>query len=141
VVATARGNDRHPNARVILEFHEAQGRFYAGGPEAPLRAKLTDDVTWHVPGRSAIAGTYRGMEEVLRYFAARRDLSRATFRIEIHDVLANDERAVILAGGQAERDGKRLVWETVGVFRVAGGKIEEGSLLPFDQYVFDEIWS
>jgi ketosteroid isomerase-like protein len=39
------------------------------------------------------------------------------------------------------RDGRELSWETVGVFRVADGRITECWLVPFDQSVFDEIWS
>jgi len=48
---------------------------------------------------------------------------------------------VLLAGGRAERDGGTIELETVGIFRIEDGKIAECWLLPFDQYVFDEIWS
>jgi ketosteroid isomerase-like protein len=102
---------------------------------------LSEDVVWHVPGRSAIAGDYRGRDQVLRYFVTRRDLARATFRIVVRGVLADDERAVILAGGRVQRDGESSVWETVGVFRIVNGKIAECWVLPYDQYSFDEIWS
>jgi hypothetical protein len=39
------------------------------------------------------------------------------------------------------RDGAVVSWETVGVFRVADGRIAECWLVPFDQATFDEIWS
>jgi hypothetical protein len=29
----------------------------------------------------------------------------------------------------------------VGVFRIADGRIAECWLVPFDQYLFDELWS
>ena len=131
----------HRNARLIREFHDAQNRFYAGGDQEPVRAMLSEDVAWHVPGRSAIAGDYRGRDEVLRYFVARRELAHATFRILVRGVLADDERAVIFAGGQVQRDGETSTWETVGVFRIADEKIAECWVLPYDQYSFDEIWS
>src|SRR5882762_7045705 len=133
--------EEHPNARLIRDFHAAQNRFYAGGDQEPVRAMLAPDVTWHVPGHSALAGDYVGRDEVLRYFAHRRKLAHATFRIAVRRVLADDERAVILAGGQLERDGETFRWETVGVFRVAAGTIAECWVLPYDQYAFDEIWS
>lgn len=133
--------DEHPNAHLIRVFHDAQNRFYAGGDQAPAGAMLTADVVWHVPGRSAIAGDYRGREEVLRYFATRRDLARATLRITVRDVIADDGRAVIFAGGALRRNGRSLDWETVSVFRIAGGRIAECWVLPYDQYRFDEIWS
>jgi ketosteroid isomerase-like protein len=50
-------------------------------------------------------------------------------------------RVVQLAGGRAVRDGQEVAWETVGVFRVAGGRIAECWLVPFDQPAFDRIWS
>jgi ketosteroid isomerase-like protein len=132
--------EEHPNARLIRDFHAAQNRFYAGGAQEPASVMLAPDVVWHVPGRSALAGDYVGRDEVLRYFAGRRKLSNATFRIAVRRVLADDERAVILAGGQLERDGKTFGWEVVGVFRLTDGTIAECWVLPYDQYVFDEIW-
>jgi ketosteroid isomerase-like protein len=134
-------SETHVNAGLIRTFHDAQNRFYAGGDQEQVRAMLADDVTWHVPGRSAIAGSYRGRDEVLRYFAARRELARATFRIVVHGVLADDERAVILAGGHVQHDGETSSWQTVSVFRLADGKIAECWVLPYDQSSFDEIWS
>jgi ketosteroid isomerase-like protein len=131
----------HLNARLIRDFHDAQNRFYAGGGQEWVRAMLAEDVVWHVPGRSAIAGVYRGRDEVLRYFVARRELAHATFRIVVHRVLADDERTVIFAGGQVQRDGEPRAWEIVGVFCIADGRIAECWVLPYDQYSFDEIWS
>jgi len=133
--------EEHPNARLIRDFHAAQNRFYAGGDQEPVRAMLAPDVAWHVPGRSALAGDYVGRDQVLRYFAGRRELAHATFRIAVRRVLADDERAVIFASGQLERDGETFAWEIAGVFRIAAGTIAECWVLPYDQYAFDEIWS
>jgi uncharacterized protein len=131
----------HPHAQLIREFHDRQNRFYAGGEQGPVGAMLTNDVTWHVPGHSAIAGEYRGRDEVLRYFARRRELADATFRIDVRGVLADDERGVILAGGQVQYGGETFAWGTVGIFRVTEGRIAECWVVPNDQHAFDEIWS
>jgi uncharacterized protein len=106
-----------------------------------MRGLLADDIAWHVPGRSPIAGHYHGHQEILGYFAARRAHAKATFRVRSRAILADDEWAVQLADGQLERDGQLRTWQTVGVFRIAGGKIAECWLVPFDQYLFDELWS
>jgi ketosteroid isomerase-like protein len=126
---------------LVREFHERQGRFYAGGDTEPLRELLTDDVIWHVPGRSPIAGDHEGIEAVTDYFERRRGLARATFRVHVREVLASDDLVIQLAGGTAELGGSDVQWETVGVFRTRDGKIAEGRLVPFDQYLFDEVWS
>ena len=139
--ARVRSASEHPHARLVRDFHERQNRFYAGGDQRPVCPMLAEDVVWHVPGRSAIAGDHRGREEVLRYFARRRELARATFRIDVRGVIADGERAVILAGGEVEHEGERLAWGTVGVFRVADAKIAECWVIPNDQDAFDRIWS
>src|SRR5258708_69062 len=133
--------DEHPNALLIREFHERQNRFYAGGDQTPVTAMLTEDVTWHVPGHSAIAGEHRGRDEVLRHFARRRELAEATFHIDVRGVLADDQRAVILASGEVEHGGETSTWGTVGIFRLAGGRIAECWVVPYDQLAFDRIWS
>ena len=126
---------------VVRRFHAEQARMYAGGSDDAVRTLLTDDVVWHVPGASAIAGEHRGVEAVSEYFRRRRDMLDGTFRVEVHGAALIADRVVQLAGGRALREGGEVSWETVGVFRVAGGRIAECWLVPFDQAVFDRIWS
>ena len=78
---------------------------------------------------------------MLDYFRRRRELARATFRIEVRGVLAAGDTVVQIAGGTAELGGQSRTWETVGIFRVVGGRIAEGWLVPLDQAAFDRIWS
>jgi ketosteroid isomerase-like protein len=134
-------SEPHPNTQLIRDFHDCQNHFYAGGDQEPVRAMLTENVIWHVPGASVIAGDYQGRDEVLRYFARRRELADATFRIDVRGVLADNERTVILAGGEVEHDGETFAWGTVGIFRVAEDRIAECWVVPYDQNAFDEIWS
>ena len=131
----------HPHAQLVRDFHDHQNRFYAGGEQTSAGAMLTDDVTWHVPGESAIANEYRGRDEVLRHFLRRREISDGTLRITVHGVLADEERAVILAAGQCSRGGEIFRWRTVSIFRVKQGQIAECWVVPYDQALFDGIWT
>ena len=133
--------DPHPHERLIRDFHDRQNDFYAGGDQQRVCALLSDDVVWHVPGGSPIAGDYKGRDEVLRYFAKRRELTGATFRIKVRSVLTDDERTLILATGEAERGGETREWGTVAIFRIAKGRIAECWVAPYDQDAYDEIWS
>jgi ketosteroid isomerase-like protein len=118
-----------------------QRRFYAGEDVvAHLRGLVAEDVVWHVPGRSVIAGEYRGLEQVLAYFTLRREIADNTFRITSRGVLADANRVVHFADGEAVIGGELRRWGTVGIFRISNGLIVECWLLPFDQYQFDEIW-
>lgn len=125
---------------VVRRFHAAQAVAYAGRGFDEVRALLSDDVVWHVPGASPIAGEHRGLDAVLAYMDLRRRTMDNTFSVEVHGSALIAGRVVQLAGGEAVRDGVPVAWETVGVFRVSGGRIAECWLIPFDQAAFDAIW-
>jgi ketosteroid isomerase-like protein len=131
----------HPHAQLVRDFHDHQNRFYAGGGQQSVGAMLTDDVVWHVPGESAIANEYRDRDNVLRHFMRRREISSATFRITVCGVIADDERAVILAAAQCSRGGELFQWRTVSIFRVDQGRIAECWVIPYDQTLFDRVWT
>jgi len=134
--------DRAEAVRLLRRLHAAQGAFYSGAEEAPVRELLTDDVHWHVPGRSAIAGDYHGVDAVLAYFRRRRDLARRTFRMHPGDVLVGDgARIAALTDGTAMIGGVERRWSTVGLYEIRDGRIGACWLLPLDAESFDEIWA
>jgi hypothetical protein len=127
---------------VVRRFYDLQARVYAGSASADsLREVLAAGVVWHVPGTSPIAGEHRGVDAVLSYMETRRRITDSTFRVTVRGAAMIAGRVVQLAGGSAVRDGREVSWETVGVFRVVEGRIAECWLVPFDQALFDEIWS
>ena len=127
---------------VLRRLHAAQGAFYAGGSADDLRAILTPDVVWHVPGTNAIAGVYEGIDAVLAYFGHRRDLADRTFRMHPGDVLAGDgDDVAVLTDGSATIGGEQRRWSTVGLYRFRGERIAACWLLPLDPVAFDEIWA
>jgi ketosteroid isomerase-like protein len=134
--------DRAAALEALGRLHAAQGEFYAGGDDAPLRALLDPGVEWHVPGRNAIAGTYRGVEAVMAYFARRRDHAARTFRMHPGDVLTGDgDRVAVLTDGSATIAGREERWSTVGLYEIADGRIAGCRLLPLDPEAFDRIWA
>jgi ketosteroid isomerase-like protein len=105
---------------------------YAGGDEAPVRALLTDDIHWHVPGHNAIAGDYQGIDAVLAYFRRRRDLVDRTFRLHPGDVLVGDgDRIAALTDGTAVVGDVQRRWSTVGLYQVRDGRVVGCWLLPW----------
>jgi ketosteroid isomerase-like protein len=134
--------ERETAVNALARLHRAQAVFYAGGDRRPLRELLSDDVVWHVPGNNSIAGTYRGIDEVVSYFSTRRELAGRTFRLHPGDVLVGEREIVAaLMQGTALIAGKVHRWSTIGLYRFRNGLISECRLVPFDLTEFDRIWS
>jgi acyl-CoA thioesterase FadM/predicted SnoaL-like aldol condensation-catalyzing enzyme len=129
------------NQELIAEFRRRQGAMYAGGELEPVAELLTDDIVWHVPGRSPIAGDHRGRGAVLRYFTHRRALAENTMRIEIVQSMADEQAVAELADGRARLGGEEAFWRTIGLYRIQDGRIAEAWLVPFDLAAFDRAWS
>ena len=49
-------------------------------------------------GRSVLAGDHRGTDAVLGFFGRTQELTAGTFRVELHEVVADDEHTVGLHG-------------------------------------------
>jgi ketosteroid isomerase-like protein len=132
-----------PAARAVLDaLHDAQNAMYAGGDTELLRTLLTDSIEWHVPGDNAIAGDYRGVDQVLDYFARRRALAAGSFRLHPGELLVGDgDRVAMLVDGTATIGGTPRSWSTVGLYRIDRGRIAACWLLPLDPLAFDAVWS
>jgi uncharacterized protein len=126
---------------VVDEFLARQRAMYAGGDFAPVEELLAEDVIWHVPGTSPIAGEYRGREAVIGYFRRRRELAGGAIEITKHGEAYHEEALVQLADGRAVIGGEEVAWRTAGVYRVADGRIAEAWLVPLDQEQFDRAWA
>jgi len=98
---------------------------------------LTDDVVYHFPGRSSVAGTYRGRAEVLGLFAAFRQMLDGPPRFDTHDVVASEAHVVEFASYEALRAGRTLRWNATRTYHVADERITEIWLAIDDLYAFD----
>ncbi len=127
----------HPNEELIRGGYEA----FAKGDIETVLARFDDNITWHVPGRSALAGEYRGHQEVMGFFGKLLEQSGGTFRLDLHDVLATDDHVVALIQATAERNGTTRTFNNAHVWHVADGKATEFWGLSEDPYGDDEFWS
>jgi ketosteroid isomerase-like protein len=143
MAATVRRVDRDRARRLLSRLHAAQGDFYAGGAPEPLRALLAPDIAWHVPGTSPIAGDHRGVDEVMAYFARRRDLATGSFRMHPGDLLTGEgDHVASLTDGTATIGGVEHRWSTVGLYRFRDDdRLLACWLLPLEPKAFDAIWT
>ena len=119
----------HPNEDLIRSTYAA----FAAGDLQAVGESLADDIVWHSLGHSRFSRDYTGREDVFGLFGTLFEETDGTFRIELNDVLANDQRAVALTTNRGERLGRTLVYDEAAVFRVADGKIAEAWLYVDDQ--------
>jgi acyl-CoA thioesterase FadM/ketosteroid isomerase-like protein len=126
---------------VVDRFLQRQREMYAGGDVESVRELLAEDIIWHVPGTSPIAGDYRGRDAVIGYFLRRRALAGGAISIRQRDEMHDEEVLVQLADGQAVLAGRDVEWRTTGVYRVAAGRIAEAWLVPLDGAHFDRAWA
>jgi ketosteroid isomerase-like protein len=106
-----------------------------------LEQLIADDVVWHVPGRSALAGDYSGREGIARLFGSLSERSGGTLRVDLHDVTASGEHAVALHELRATREETKLTSKQLVVFHIHAGRITEVwgpvSMTPYED---DGFW-
>jgi uncharacterized protein len=127
----------HSNEELVRRGYDA----FAKGDVDTLRKVFAHNVVFHQSGRSSLAGDYHGIDQVLGFFQKLAERSGGTFRVTLHDVLANHEYAVGLHTAEAEREGRHLRSRTALVLRVRDGKITEAWAYGFDQYADDAFWA
>src|SRR3954466_12712501 len=108
----------HPNAATYRRTADA---FRARDSEA-LAHLIADDVIWHVPGESLLAGDISGRDELFRWFERLHQVTRGTFMLREHDVLANADHVVALSDMSSESDGLRVTVNVVSVMHFRDGR-------------------
>jgi len=116
--------------------------------EALLRGDMTtvqecwaEDIIWRFPGRSVIAGVFRGKKAVLKNLSegARAHGGRTDYTPR---AFFGDERyGAVLYEITSTRNGKTLTEIRFMLCTIDNDKIVEVRIYPEDQYALDEFWS
>ena len=127
----------HPNVENVRKKYDA----FNNGDLASVGDLLTDDVVWHVPGRSSIAGDYRGRERVLAYLGQLAELTGGSYQAELHIAVGDDEHVITVDHSTAIRAGKHYGENEIVVFRFRNGQVVEAWQAWLNPYVHDEFFS
>lgn len=106
-----------------------------------LRGLFAADAEWTVPGSGAMAGVYRGREEIFRFLARLPKETSGTYGSELLDVLASETRAAALYRARGTRNGRTLELDQVLLFRIEDGSVTEVLALPSDPEAFEDFWA
>jgi ketosteroid isomerase-like protein len=127
----------HPNAQLMEKVYAAFG----AGDTAKAATYWTEDAVHHYPGRNALAGSHRGLDETTAFATKMFELTNGRIRMQVVDIGASDDYAYARVQTQYERDGKSLDMPFVNIMRITDGKISEFWTYPDDQHAVDEFWS
>jgi uncharacterized protein len=125
----------HPNVARIRDGYAA----FAKGDFAVLNDLFAEDLLWHEPGRSQIAGDYRGREAVYGYFGRLMELTEGSFHLDLQAVFADNERGVALVVSSASRGGRSITVQDAHIFQLRDGKVVEFWNASTDPYAYDEL--
>jgi ketosteroid isomerase-like protein len=113
---------------------------FSNGDTAGIVAPWAPNITFHYPGRSAVAGDYSGHDDVLAFLGQLAARSGGTFRLDVHDILATDQHVVVLCRELGERDGRHLDTPASHVWHTDNGKLTELWDVIYDVQGLDEFW-
>ncbi|MFE3104398.1 nuclear transport factor 2 family protein [Nocardia tengchongensis] len=127
--------EQDPKIAAIAAFFDAYARYDLDG----MRAVLTEDIAWTIPGHHPLSGTKHGIDEVVEFF---NQLATAGMKAETFFLQANDEYVVdIHRGYSTAGEGKvDTIWALVWHFNT-DGKVDRVVNLSGDQHQMDTyVW-
>jgi ketosteroid isomerase-like protein len=124
----------HPNEQVLRDADEAQMR----GDFEAFTSAYTDDVIVHIPGKSSLAGVYKGKDQFVEVFGKFTE-AVPEYTFEPHAYFADDEHGVILQISHYKKGDRTLDSNDTFVCHFRDGKISEFWFLAEDEGAVDEL--
>lgn len=101
---------------------------------------LSDDVVWHWPGASSVAGDYRGRAAALDLIRGFHRLTGGRLNVEPVDILEGDDHLMSFTHITAEKEGQHLDVMMADAMRFGpDGRVVEYWTLSNDQRAVDEF--
>ncbi len=123
--------------RSVLSYQ----RQVAAGDLASARTIFWPEVTYEVPGRNQLAGTYQGPDQVMGYFGRLFELTDNTYAISRMHWLTSPDRVGLLTRNHATRGGRTLAWDELIVFMFVEGRKKSIAHFAGDQYGVDALFA
>jgi ketosteroid isomerase-like protein len=126
----------HPNVVTYLAAIDAFNRSDVDAVAERVHA----DFVYRIPGRSIIAGEFRGVAGFIEALARLRDESGGTIVVEPTAVLADDDNLIARARVTAARRGRHLATENCYALRFVDGKVADGQVFLSDPEQVEAFW-
>jgi uncharacterized protein len=107
-----------------------------------LTELCAENLTWHTPGRSFLAGDHTGRDATFAQFGRYGGETNGTFRAELKQLfVGEDGRVIAIHHNVAERNGKHLDVDCCLIFEIKDGRLVDGRECFYNLYAWDEFWS
>lgn len=123
----------NPNIKVVQDFFAA----YAENDLDGIRSVMDENVQWYIPGKHKLAGTKKGVEEIVAYFSV---LQKAQFKAEPMIIAANDDYVVDVHRGWSNTGNQDVDMNWVLLYQIEDGKIKQVQNFSADAYLADEFF-
>jgi len=110
----------HPKTELLRNADDAFER----GDLQPLLDLLSDDIEWVDSTLGPLAGTYRGKAGVPQFFGKMMDIYKGNLRVEVLDILANDDHGIVLTRESGTVEGDPIAWNSVHEFSFSDGRVK-----------------
>jgi ketosteroid isomerase-like protein len=127
----------HPNEELLRKGYAA----FESADLDTIRELFAEDAVVHTFGKNPLSGTYKGRDEIFGFLAQLITLAEGTYKISLHEVLANDDHVVALGNVTASRAGRSIAYNQVATYHVRNGQVSEAWYVADDQYAEDEFWN
>ena len=128
----------HQNAEIVRRGYQA----FNAAEMTTLAEIIAENASWHVPGRSIIAGDHKGRDAIFAFFGRLGQDTGGTFKSKLLHLLADDDRRVVsFHQSTAERGGKRLDVGSCILFELENGRVVDAREHIYDLYANDAFWS
>jgi len=115
---------------------------FNAGDMKTLTDLFHENASWHTPGRSPLAGDFKGRDSAFAQFGRFAGGTGGTFKAVLQSVGASEDgRVVAVHHNTAKRDGKQLDVGCCLVFEFKDGRVIDGREHFFDLYAWDKFWS
>lgn len=128
----------HPNLTKLRAAYDA----YVSGDVEAATADWAEDIVWHAGAAGPLNGDYKGRAEVIGFLASLMQETGGTFKLEIRDMVADDNSGAVRAMASADRKGKHLDQEVCHYLSLN----DQGQVTEFWAFVLDadkqlEFWA
>lgn len=109
-------------------------------PWTASSAAASPDARWVVCGTGRFAGSEIGRDAIFDVWKQTAEQTGGRLTLEVDDVLANDDRALVLLAAKGQRNGRTMDERQVAIFDIRDGRIIDGRFIYEDPGAYEAFW-